>query len=142
MCILLTRPSGNYLGKRFVKVDRPLAPRASVSTTNSDAVRPPGCKTTFIKNLPYDCTEEEIEEAFKVYGKINTVRLARWGHTNQLKGFGYIEFKKEDSVEVAVRKSGSILLHGRSVSCDFETGKPKNSFRNGDNQRLAKKAKK
>ena len=57
------------MGKRFIKVDRPMAPRASVNTKNIDVVRPPGCKTTFIKNLPYDCTEEEIEEVFKVYGK-------------------------------------------------------------------------
>jgi nucleolin len=135
------------MGKRFIKVDRPLQPRAAqpaAVSAGSEAVRPPGCKTVFIKNLPYECTEEEISLLFQVYGKIDEVRLAKWGHTNHLKGFGYIEFKKEDSAEIAVRKSGSIIIKERAVQCDFETGKPKGSFRSGDGgqQRVHKKAKK
>lgn len=131
------------MGKRFIKVDRPLEPRAAQPAVNiaNEIVRPPGCKTLFIKNLPYECTEEEISDLFKVYGKINEVRLARWGHTNHLKGFGYIEFKREDSAEIAAKKSGSIVLKGRAIQCDFETGKPKGSFRSGDSSGPQKKAK-
>ena len=31
-----------------------------------------------MKNLPYDCTEEEVSECFKECGKIAGVRLAVW----------------------------------------------------------------
>ena len=119
------------MGKRFIKVDRPMEPRLGQKPTTEPAEisRPPGCKTIFIKNLPYECTEETIKNAFMIYGKIITVRLARWGHTNQLKGFGYIEYKKEESADIAVRKSGDIIIEGRAVTCDFETGRPKGSFR-------------
>lgn len=105
--------------------------KSATSAEAAPIVRPPGCKTIFIKNLPYECTEDEIKEAFKVYGKIANVRLARWGHTNQLKGFGYVDFIKEESADIAVRKAGAVTLQGRSISCDFEVGKPKGSFRSG-----------
>lgn len=132
------------MGKRFIKVDRPLAPRSLLQTDRKkeEAVIPPGCKTVFVKNLPYECTEVELEDLFKVYGKINSVRLAKWGHTNQLKGFGYIEFKREESVEIAVRKSGSIIFQGRALLCDFETGKPKGSFRGANGTCAVKKSNK
>ena len=60
------------------------------------------------------------------------VRLAVWGHTNQLKGFGYVEFKNEESAGIAVKKCLSpegIAVKGRPVLCDFETGQAKGSFK-------------
>ena len=58
--------------------------------------------------------------------------MAVWGHTNQLKGFGYVDFKSEESAEIAVKKSLSsegIAVKGRPTICDFETGQPKGSFK-------------
>lgn len=95
---------------RFVKVSYPKVPRAlsGVSAgpgteggTASAGIRPVGCKTVFVKNLPYNVTEEQIREVFMVCGPILTVRLATWGHTGAQKGFGYVEFKREDSAEIA-----------------------------------------
>ena len=86
-------------------------------------------ESVFVKNIPYDTTEEDMREAFKVCGVIDGVRLAVWGHTNQLKGFGYVDFKKEESAEIAVKKTGAISIKGRVVLVDFETGKAKLSFK-------------
>ena len=130
--------SGKYLQNRYVKVERPNPPKApaiveaSDKSVNSAVINAPaGCTTIFIKNLPYDVNEEEVEAYFKVFGPITSVRLARWGHTNQLKGFGYVCFKRPDSAEIAVKKSklaGEVTLKGRAIVCDFETGAPKLSF--------------
>ena len=43
-----------------------------------------GCRRVFVKNLPYECTEEEVQESFKECGKILSVRLAVWGHTGNM----------------------------------------------------------
>ena len=95
---------------RFVKISAPKTPRSQASSTTTTVttgsqlqaattdnttststvpkVRPVGCKTIFIKNLPYNATEAEIKEVFQVCGPIINVRLASWGHTHATKGFG------------------------------------------------------
>lgn len=126
---------GAYMGKRFIKVSTPMVPRILQKQQEqqqdpSKVVRPAGCRTIFVKNLPYDTNEEEIIEAFKVCGKIQSVRIPVWGHTNQQKGAAYIDFKREESAEIAVKKG--MVIRGRPLSLDFETGAPKMSFKSGD----------
>ena len=131
---------GSYLKDRYIKVERPRVPRIlqQAARDKSEILRPAGCKSVFVKNIPYDTTEEDMREAFKVCGVIDGVRLAVWGHTNQLKGFGYVDFKKEESAEIAVKKTGAISIKGRVVLVDFETGKAKLSFKGQQGKRKAK----
>lgn len=100
----------------------------------------PGCRTVFVKNLPYELTEEEVREAFTFCGKIANVRLAIWNHTKAKKGFGYVDFVKEESAEIAVKKQGTIRVKGRLVAIDYESGKPKGSFRTEDGRNWKKVA--
>ena len=123
---------GAFLGKRFIKVTRPLVPRILQKqhvqqVDPSTVVRPPGCRTIFVKNLPYDTTEEEITQSFKLFGKIKNVRIAKWEHTNQQKGVAYIDFEREESAEIAVKKG--MTIRSRPLGLDFETGAPKMSFK-------------
>ena len=98
---------------RFIKIAYPKTPRSLVVTTGtgtatgtgtgttgdtshdggdnnhesrytpSDLV---GCRTVFLKNLPYDVSEKEIQETLQVCGPISTIRLAAWNHTRSQKG--------------------------------------------------------
>lgn len=126
--------SGQYIGDRYITVEKPMVPRSlsslsSPSESGEKKERPPGCRTVYIRNLPYEINEEEIRQTFMVYGPISSIRLAIWNHTNNLKGFGYIEFKREDSAEIAVKKSGSIRLKNRIISVDYETTGPKRGYK-------------
>ena len=100
--------------------------------------KPPGCTTIFIKNLPYDTNEKEVFESFQFCGKISEVRLVKWQHTNKLKGIGYVQFQKEESAEIAVKKRAEIQVGGRSVMIDFEGGKPKASYRDTEGRAYKK----
>lgn len=125
--------NGEYLQDRYLTIERPMVPRAlSNPETIQPSEKPAGCRTIFIKNLPYETSEAEITETFRVYGPIKNVRLAVWNHTGKLKGIGYIEFKREDSAETAVKKSGLLELKGRKILTDYETGAPKGSYRKSD----------
>ena len=77
---------GSYLLERYIKVDAPKVPKMLSGERDCPVERPVGCKQIFVKNIPYDCTEEDVSDAFKVCGPIVEIRLARWGHTSQLKG--------------------------------------------------------
>ena len=119
---------GTDMKNRYIKVQRPKPPRI-FQQVKDKVERPVGCRSVFVKNLPYDTTEDEVKEAFMVCGPVTNVRLAVWGHTQQLKGFGYIDFKREDSAEIAVKKSGVLGVKCRKVIIDFETGTQKASFK-------------
>lgn len=120
--------NGQYIQDRYVTIDRPQVPRL-FAEPHIPSTKPAGCRTIYIKNLPYEITESEISEQFKVYGPIQNIRLSSWNHTGKMKGFGYIDYKREDSAEIAVKKSGSIILQGRTIVVDFESNKPKLSFK-------------
>lgn len=80
--------SGEYINDRYITVDRPQTPRSIQAQESGKVVveKPVGCRRIFVKNLPYEVKEEEIREAFKVFGPITNIRLAMWGHTGNLKG--------------------------------------------------------
>ena len=46
-------------------------------------------------------------------------------------GFGYVDFKREDSAEVAVKKCkmGAVSVKDRVIAADFETSEPKGGFK-------------
>lgn len=129
---------GSYMGDRYIKVDKPMTPRV-VQANEIDKrsiIRPPGCRTVFVKNIPYNCSEEDLMKVFKVCGPINKVRLPIWGHTQQLKGFAYIDFTREDSAEIAVKKSGSLMVNDRLLLVDFETGAAKRGFKSASSYKI------
>jgi nucleolin len=122
---------GSYLFDRYIKVARPMTPKALSSYQESPKKieRPPKCKRIFVKNIPYDASEEDIRQVMMICGPIVDIRLAKWGHTQKSKGYCYVDFKREDSAEIAVKKNLKIEISGRPVSIDYDTGKPKGSFK-------------
>ena len=48
-------------------------------------------------------------------------------HTSYVSG--YLEFKREDSADIAVKKSGKIQCQGRPLTIDFDSGRIKGSYR-------------
>ncbi|CAM9347847.1 unnamed protein product, partial [Choristocarpus tenellus] len=132
---------GQYLNGRYLTVQAPQAPQTVLTQqANRTAEHPEGCRTVFIKNIPYDADEDGVAEALEACGKVASVRLAMWGHTHKLKGFGYVEFVTERGAEKAVRTQNKLVIGGRPVVVDFETGRPKGSFRSQDGRQIARNA--
>lgn len=134
--------NGKDLGGRYITVREANAPRAGTTIGASLGGRPvraqpDGCKTVFVRNLPYDATEQQILESFRVCGKIldGGVRIARNHSSGQSKGFGYVEYKNEEGALAAVQKAAKpfgLQVSGRPVFVDYDEGAMKNSFRGGD----------
>lgn len=60
----------------------------------------------FVKNLPYDITEEKIRKDFMHCGKIDTVRMVYDSFHKHFKGFCYIEFKDPASLKAGLKMNG------------------------------------
>ncbi|KAG7390193.1 hypothetical protein PHYPSEUDO_008647 [Phytophthora pseudosyringae] len=131
---------GKYLFSRYLSIRRAEAPRAvemalQEKTQNATKKAIKGCRTVYIKQLPYEVEEDTIREALASCGTITSVRLPLWNHTKKLKGFGYVEFSSEDEALAAARRSG-MKIGDRMVliSLDAAGSAPKASFRQRDGQ--------
>ncbi len=107
-------------------------------SSGTDRSRPSGCRTLFVKNLPYTTTEEEVAKAFAQYGTVDNARLARWGHTGRLKGFGYVTFSSGAAAQAAMEDAHNITVSDRSVTMDYDTGAPKSSFKTAEGRQWTK----
>lgn len=111
--IAIAQLNGQRLMGRYLTVALPRAPK---SVPSAPSVPPPeGCNTLFVKNLPYDCTEEAVRKVMVTFGDVKDVRLAaatnKDGDT-RLKGFGYVQFASEVGTKraAAAAREGTLAV--------------------------------
>jgi len=81
-------------------------------------------KSIFLGNLHFGIEEDQVRKHFQACGDIIDVRLIRDSFTGIGKGFGYVNFKSSDSIELGLKMNGS-SLEGRDVRVSRATNKPK-----------------
>jgi RNA recognition motif-containing protein len=131
--------NGKSIGKRYLTIQAPKEPKPDTTMGASQEKRetreqPSGCNIVFVKNLPYQATEEDLTESFQVCGKIvqGGVRIARNYQTRQSKGFAYIEYKNPEGAHGAVQKAAKafgMTVLGRPCFVDYEEGAMKGSYK-------------
>ncbi|XP_045539836.1 nucleolar protein 12-like [Papilio machaon] len=57
----------------------------------------------FVGNLPFALEDETLQQKFQQCGEIESVRIIRDSKTKVGKGFGYVNFKSKDAVELALQ---------------------------------------
>ena len=72
----------------------------------------------YIGNLPYDISEQDVEDAFAKFGEIEDVALIRDRETKRLKGFGFVTFKAEASAQDALKMDNEDF-HGRPMKVNL-----------------------
>jgi len=50
-------------------------------------------KNIYVGNLPWSATEDEVRNAFAVYGEVVSVRLVEDRETGRPRGFGFVEME-------------------------------------------------
>jgi len=89
--------------------------RSPKTTTLSE--RPANCTTIFVGNLPWETDEKELKENFESCGEIRSARVVRQSWTGRSRGFGYVEFVEEASVNTAVQ--ANVKIGGRVLRIDY-----------------------
>ena len=114
--------------ERWLKIQE-----ARASTPRSPGVpgvKPEGCNTVFIGNLPWDVDEDQIREIFSPCGEINRIRFATNPETGDFKGFGHVEFFDGNSTDAAVKLAGTDV-NGRAIRVDYAPPRNRDSFGGG-----------
>jgi len=70
----------------------------------------------YVGNLSYEVTEEDLKEAFEVFGEVNTVKVIKDNHTGKSKGFGFVEMSAKAEAESAIEGLNGKDLKGRSLN--------------------------
>jgi nucleolin len=82
--------------------------------------------TIFIKGLSYDLTEHELKEEMEKLGKVVRVGIPMTNEARRNKGFGYVEFSREEDAKRALKLNRTTFL-GREVIVDMATPRTEKS---------------
>lgn len=112
---------GRALGIRENKGRAERAPRPDYGgrreRRSSLSEKPQQCTTIFVGNLPWATDEEELKGLFEDCGEVVNARIVRQSWTQRSRGFGYVEFAQEASVDTAVQKQ--ITVENRELRLDY-----------------------
>ena len=59
----------------------------------------------YVGNLSYEVTEEDLKEAFEVFGEVETIRVIKDKYTGRSKGFGFVEMPDSAASQSAIDDS-------------------------------------
>ena len=70
----------------------------------------------YVGNLSYEVTEEDLKEAFEVFGEVDTVKVIKDKYSGQSKGFGFVEMPAKAEAQSAIEGLNGKDLKGRSLN--------------------------
>jgi len=78
----------------------------------------------YVGNLSYEVTEEDLKEAFEVFGEVDTVKIIKDKYSGQSKGFGFVEMPAKAEAQSAIEGLNGKDLKGRSLNVNEARPRP------------------
>ncbi len=86
----------------------------------------------YVGNLSYETNEQDLEDLFKKFGDISSVKLIKDRETGRSKGFAFIDFANPAQAQAAVKLDGE-EVKGRTIKVNM--AREKSSGSSGDRGR-------
>ena len=83
----------------------------------------------YVGNLSHEVTEEDLKEAFEVFGEVDTVKVIKDKYTGRSKGFGFVEMPAKAEAQSAIEGLNGKDLKGRSLNVN--EARPRSEGRRG-----------
>ncbi len=73
----------------------------------------------YVGNLPFDATEQELNELFAQAGEVKSVVLISDKFTHQSKGFGFVEMANQEGMQNAIKMFDSYSFKERPLKVNI-----------------------
>jgi RNA recognition motif-containing protein len=83
----------------------------------------------YVGSLSYEVTEEDLREAFEVFGEVETVKVIKDNYTGRSKGFGFVEMPSKAEGRSAIDGLNTKELKGRTLN--VSEARPRTESRGG-----------
>jgi len=70
----------------------------------------------FVGGLPFATTDDELREVFAAHGTVASATVVRDRDSGRSKGFGFVEFEKDEEGKAAEKALNGSDLGGRTIS--------------------------
>ena len=70
----------------------------------------------FVGGLPFATTDDELKELFAAHGTVASATVVRDRESGRSKGFGFVEFEKDEEGKAAEKALNGADLGGRAIS--------------------------
>jgi RNA recognition motif-containing protein len=87
----------------------------------------------FVGNLAREADELELENLFKKYGEVRTVKIIRDIFSGESKGFAFVEMKDKTAAQNAIKELNTYDLKGKKLVVN--EARPKTDNRRGGGSR-------
>ncbi len=102
----------------------------------------------FVGNIATQVSDQELEDLFKEFGEIRSLKIVRDMFTQASKGFGFVEMKEKTAGEEAIKELNTKELNGKKLVVNearpqndtrrkggFKSGGSRKNSRSGGNRR-------
>ena len=69
----------------------------------------------YVGNLPFSTTEAELREVFERFGSVDSASIIMDRHTNQSRGFGFVEMGDSGEAKAAIEALNGTDMGGRTL---------------------------
>jgi cold-inducible RNA-binding protein len=70
----------------------------------------------FVGNLPFDTSEQDLEQLFSGAGQVESVKVMRDMATGRARGFAFVEMASDDDAQKAISTYNNYSLGGRALT--------------------------
>jgi len=86
--------------------------------SETSAVVEKSLRSVFVGNIPYEATEEKLRDIFSQVGPVLSFKLMYDRETGKPKGYGFCEYKDQETALSAMRNLNSFEIGGRPLRVD------------------------
>ena len=72
-------------------------------------------KKLYVGNLPWSCTDRDLEDQFASFGKVLSARVITDRETGRSRGFGFVEIEEDEGAQRAMSELDGRDFNGRPL---------------------------